>query len=100
MSSVVSQEIMGKYNSKYSSDGDVFLDVSDFASGEKIYILVTTNSVCSNTNLEYKFYESFTQHFDTDALEHVSYSSSTTKNGKKEYNYEITKPIGGYDDYF
>ena len=62
MSSVVSQEIMGKYSSKYSSDGDVFLDVSDFASGEKIYISVTTSGVCSNTNLEYKFYESFTQH--------------------------------------
>ena len=75
MSSVVSQEIMGKYSSKYSSDGDVFLDVSDFASGEKIYISVTTSGVCSNTNLEYKFYESFTQHSNGNTLEHVSFTS-------------------------
>ena len=33
-------------------------------------------------------------------MEHVSFTSSTTKNGKKEYNYEITKPSGGYDDLY
>ena len=76
------------------------MDVSDFASGEKIYISVTTNGVCSNTNLEYKFYESFTHHSDADALEQVSYTSSTTKNGKEKYNYEIKKPSGGYSDLY
>ena len=75
MSSVVSQEIMGKYSSKYSSDGDVFLDVSDFDSWEKIYITVKKNGYCSNTYLGYKFYESFTQHSDGNTLEHVSFTS-------------------------
>ena len=37
MSSVLSQEIMGKYGSKYSTSGYVFLDVSGFDS--KKYIL-------------------------------------------------------------
>ena len=56
MRSVLSQEIMSKYGSKKSYTGDVFLDVSGFNSGVKIYISVTTHDYCYNTYLEYKFY--------------------------------------------
>ena len=91
MSSVLSQEIMSKYGSKKSYTGDVFLDVSGFNSGDKIYITVTTHDYCYNTYLEYKFYASFTDHSSYNSLSQVSYTSETftTTNGISKKNIII-----------
>ena len=91
MSIVLSQEIMSKYGSKKSYTGYVFLDVSGFNSGDKIYISVTTHNYCYNTYLEYKFYASFTDHSSYNSLSQVSYTSETftTTNGIAKKNIII-----------
>ena len=49
--------IIPKYGKRKIYDyQNAFLDVSDFDSGEKIYISITTSSYSYNTRLDYAFY--------------------------------------------
>ena len=100
MNSVLSVEIMDKYGSKYSSNGEVFLDVSGFNNGDKIYITTKSYHICSNANLFYKFYESTGAHSSIDSLSvtyYTSYSYKDTYSSYEEkYNYEIKKSGNEY----
>ena len=99
MSSVLSVGVMNKYGTATSYTGDIYLDVSGFVDGEKIYISVTT-SYCGITNLQYRFYESTSISNSLTNLFSVSYTSSsytdTYYSYEEEYNYKIEKQSGGY----
>ena len=99
MSSVLSVGVMNKYGTATSYTGDIYLDVSGFDDGEKIYISVTT-SYCVITNLQYRFYESTSSSNSLTNLFSVSYTSSsytdTYNSYEEEYNYKIEKQSGGY----
>ena len=96
MNVISSIDVMSKYGTKYSSTGEVFLDVSGFNSGDKIYITVKTYHTCFDTDLYYKFYESTNDHLSTDHLSSTYYTSSSYYNNEEKYNYDIKKPGSQY----
>ena len=83
-------EIIPKYGKKTIYDTEALLDISDFDSGDKIYISITPTYSGYNTKLYYKFYNgigtgSYTWDYYTD------WSSSTSSYSEETYNYKITK---------
>ena len=83
--------IIPKYGKKTIDYGDsAFLEVSDFDSGDKIYISITTSRSSHNTNLHYKFCDS-TGISSSSASSWVAYSSSSSSMGEHTYNYKIKK---------
>ena len=84
--------IIPKYGKKtiYSSSEEPFLEVSDFDSGDKIYISITTShsSHSTSTSLYYKFCDSTSS---SSASSWVAYSSSSSSMGEHTYNYKIKK---------
>ena len=85
--------IIPKYGKKtiYSSSDNVFLDVSDFDSGDKIYISITTYHTHYNTRLDYIFCNSANGPYLTNNFVYDSSSSSTY--GEDTYNYKIKKDV-------
>ena len=84
--------IIPKYGKKTIDSGDsAFLEVSDFDSGDKIYISITTShsSHSTSTSLYYKFCDSTSG--ISSASSWVAYSSSSSSNGEHTYNYKIKK---------
>ena len=100
MNAVLSIDVMDKYGRKYSSTGEVFLDISGFNSGDKIYITAKTFYICTITNLHYKFCESTSDDISSDSLFYTyctSYSTKDTYSSYEEkYNYEIKKAGNEY----
>ena len=83
--------IIPKYGKKTIDYGDsAFLEVSDFDSGDKIYISITTSYSSSWTSLYYKFCDS-TGISSSSASSWVAYSSSSSSMGEHTYNYKIKK---------
>ena len=85
--------IIPKYGKKTIDSGDsAFLEVSDFDSGDKIYISITTShsSHSTSTSLYYKFCDS-TIGISSCLSSWVDYSSSSSSNGEHTYNYKIKK---------
>ena len=85
--------IIPKYGKKTIDSGDsAFLEVSDFDSGDKIYISITTSysSYSTTTSLYYKFCDS-TGISSSSASSWVAYSSSSSSFGEHTYNYKIKK---------
>lgn len=85
--------IIPKYGKKtISSSNDLpFLEVSDFDSGDKIYISITTSYSSSWTSLHYKFCDSTIGISSSSASSWVDYSSSSSSFGEHTYNYKIKK---------
>ena len=86
--------IIPKYGKKtINSDDDLpFLEVSDFDSGDKIYISITLNYGSDYaTRLYFKFCDSTSgiNSYITDRF--VDYSSSSSSLGEYTYNYKIKK---------
>jgi len=100
MNAVLSFDVMDKYGRKYSSTGEVFLDISGFNSGDKIYITAKTIYICTFTNLHYKFCESTSDDISPDSLFYTYYTSYSTKDTyssyEEKYNYEIKKAGNEY----
>ena len=100
MNVVLSIDVMNKYGTKYSSTGVVFLDVSGFNSGDKIYITAKTYHICTYTNLYYKFCESTSDYINPSSLSYTYYTSYSSKNTynsyEEKYNYDIKKPGSEY----
>ena len=86
--------IIPKYGKKTISlsSEEPFLEVSDFDSGDKIYISITTSysSYSTTTSLYYKFCDS-TGISSSSASSWVAYSSSSSSFGEHTYNYKIKK---------
>ncbi len=83
--------IIPKYGKKTIYSGDsAFLEVSDFDSGDKIYISITTSYSSYSTSLYYKFCDS-TGISSSSASSWVDYSSSSSSYGEHTYNYKIKK---------
>ena len=82
-------EIIPKYGKKTINDYEALLDVSDFDSGDKIYISITATYSGSSTKLCYKFYDSFTGSFTCN--QYADWSSSTSSYSTDTYNYKIKK---------
>jgi hypothetical protein len=92
---ISSQEIIPKYGKKKTNNNYIYLDVSGFDDGEKIYISITADTTTyyyRNSRLEYKF---CTDIGGCSATKYVdpSSSSSTSTFGYEEttYNYKIKK---------
>ena len=85
--------IIPKYGKKTISSRDdlPFLEVSDFDSGDKIYISITTSYSSSWTSLHYKFCDSTIGISSSSASSWVDYSSSSSSFGEHTYNYKIKK---------
>ena len=85
--------IIPKYGKKtiYSSSEEPFLEVSDFDSGDKIYISITTSYSRYSTSLYYKFCDSTNGISSSSASSWVDYSSSSSSLGENTYNYKIKK---------
>ena len=86
--------IIPKYGKKTIDSGDsAFLEVSDFDSGDKIYISITTShsSHSTSTSLYYKFCDSTSGISPSSASSWVAYSSSSSSMGEHTYNYKIKK---------
>jgi len=85
--------IIPKYGKKTisSSTEEPFLEVSDFDSGDKIYISITTSYSSYRTSLYYKFCDSTSGISLSSALSWVDYSSSSSSFGEHTYNYKIKK---------
>ena len=87
--------IIPKYGKKTISlsSEEPFLEVSDFDSGDKIYISITTShsSHSTSTSLYYKFCDSTSLISSSSASSWVAYSSSSSSNGEHTYNYKIKK---------
>ena len=85
--------IIPKYGKKTISSRDdlPFLEVSDFDSGDKIYISITTSYSSSWTSLYYKFCDSTIGISLSSASSWVDYSSSSSSFGEHTYNYKIKK---------
>jgi len=84
--------IIPKYGKKTIDSGDyAFLEVSDFDSGDKIYISITTSYSSYRTSLYYKFCDSTSGISLSSALSWVDYSSSSSSFGEHTYNYKIKK---------
>ena len=84
--------IIPKYGKKtiYSSSEEPFLEVSDFDSGDKIYISITSSYTgMYSKRLEYKFCDSTSVIPST--LYWVDHSSSSSSLGEDTYNYKIKK---------
>ena len=83
--------IIPKYGKKTisSSTEEPFLEVSDFDSGDKIYISITTSYSSYSTSLYYKFCDSTIG--ISSASSWVDYSSSSSSYGEHTYNYKIKK---------
>lgn len=82
-------EIIPKYGKKTIYEDEALLDVSDFDSGDKIYISITATYSGSSTKLCYKFYDSFTGLFTCN--QYADWSSSTSSYSTDTYNYKIKK---------
>ena len=85
--------IIPKYGKKTISSRDdlPFLEVSDFDSGDKIYISITTSYSSSWTSLHYKFCDNTIGISPSSASSWVDYSSSSSSYGEHTYNYKIKK---------
>ena len=86
--------IIPKYGKKtINSDDDLpFLEVSDFDSGDKIYISITLNYGSDYaTRLYFKFCDSTSGINSYLADRFVDYSSSSSSLGEYTYNYKIKK---------
>ena len=86
--------IIPKYGKKTINSGDsAFLEVSDFDSGDKIYISITSSysSYGYSTSLYYKFCDSTSGISSLLVSSWVDYSSSSSSNGEHTYNYKIKK---------
>ena len=87
--------IIPKYGKITIYAGDKpFLDVSDFDSGEKIYISITTTNPYGyyTSKLYYRFYSSINGITPTTTYSNYVYESSSTSSYDEEtYNYKITK---------
>ena len=88
-----SVEIIPKYGKKTTYNSYIYLDVSGFDTGDKIYISITTTSY-ANSRLDY----AFCQNIDTcssSTLRYVYESSSTSDSYDYEetFNYKIKKDI-------
>ena len=84
--------IIPKYGKKTisSSNDHPFLEVSDFDSGDKIYISITSSYTGTySKRLEYKFCDSTS--VIPSALYWVDHSSSSSSFGEDTYNYKIKK---------
>lgn len=82
-------EIIPKYGKKTINDDEALLDVSDFDSGDKIYISITATYSGYSTKLCYKFYDSFASSFNCN--QYADWSSSTSSYSTETYNYKIKK---------
>ena len=89
-----SVEIIPKYGKKTTNNDHIYLDVSGFDTGDKIYISITTTDIYANSRLDY----AFCQNIDTclsSTLRSVYESSSTSDSYDYEetFNYKIKKDI-------
>ena len=97
---IISYEIIPKYGKKTTYQNNIFLDISGFESGEKIYISFTTNNdyYCSTERLYYNFYDDI----DDISIFNYKYSDYETSTSYTQilgyyectYNYEIKKKVG------
>ena len=89
-----SVEIIPKYGKMTTNNDHIYLDVSGFDTGDKIYISITTTDIYANSRLDY----AFCQNIDTclsSTLRSVYESSSTSDSYDYEetFNYKIKKDI-------
>ena len=93
-SELSSLEIIPKYGKKKTWSNEILLDVSDFDSGDKIYISITTYSYTYvDTRLNYKFYENINGMSSHSSYNYVYESSSTSSYSQKTYDYKIKKNV-------
>ena len=86
-------DIIEKYGKKKINSKKVILITSGFNVGEEIYISITTYDYCLRHELDYSFYEDIndSNKDSLKALSTVYYSSSSSVNSKKTYNFVIEK---------
>ena len=85
---VISYEIMSKFEEKKTYESSIFLDVSDFEEGDHIHISIDTDDYTSSRTLYYEFYET---------IDGISvFSATNSVEGKKFGNiyYSIEKTKG------
>ena len=88
---ISSEDVIPKYGEKRTSAGYAYLDVSDFDSGDKIYISITTTDFYSNNRLGYMFCDNTNTHPSFFGLSHEYPSSSSEDYPSKTYHYKIKK---------
>lgn len=91
---VISEEIISKYGKKTTYNHYIYLDTSEFAKGDKIYISITTNfEYFFSPTLDCAFYENLNDR--TARTFPVYYSSSSYVSSytyyEETYNYKIEK---------
>ena len=90
-----SVEIIPKYGKKTTYNRYIYLDVSGFDTGDKIYISITTTSY-ANSRLDYAFCQNTGASCSSSTLRSVYESSSSTTDAyyyEETFNYKIKKDI-------
>ena len=90
-----SVEIIPKYGKKTTYNTYIYLDVSGFDTGDKIYISITTTSY-ANSRLDYAFCQNTDTSCSSSTLRSVYESSSSTTDAyyyEETFNYKIKKDI-------
>ena len=88
-----SVEIIPKYGKKTTYNSYIYLDVSGFDTGDKIYISITTTSY-ANSRLDYAFCQNTGASCSSSTLRSVYESSSSTTDAyyyEETFNYKIKK---------
>ena len=88
-----SVEIIPKYGKKTTYNRYIYLDVSGFDTGDKIYISITTTSY-ANSRLDYAFCQNTDTSCSSSTLRSVYESSSSTTDAyyyEETFNYKIKK---------
>ena len=88
-----SVEIIPKYGKKTTYNRYIYLDVSGFDTGDKIYISITTTSY-ANSRLDYAFCQNTGASCSSSTLRSVYESSSSTTDAyyyEETFNYKIKK---------
>ena len=88
-----SVEIIPKYGKKTTYNSYIYLDVSGFDTGDKIYISITTTSY-ANSRLDYAFCQNTDTSCTSSTLRSVYESSSSTTDAyyyEETFNYKIKK---------
>ena len=86
-----SVEIIPKYGKKTTYNCYIYLDVSGFDTGDKIYISITTTSY-ANSRLDYAFCQNTDTSCTSSTLRSVYESSSSTTDAyyyEETFNYHI-----------
>ena len=88
---VTSLEIIEKYGKMETNNKYIFLDVSDFDTGDKIYLTISNHDGYDTSDLNYKFFEKIdnVNINSIEALSSIRYNSKSYEDTNNGYTIEI-----------